>query len=702
MNFNTNELRVLFQIAFRNLFSSFLNVIIGGIILVGTFFFVVGSSLLNNMDTAMSRSIIGSIGGHLQVYSDQSKDPITLFDNWQRPDLAVIPDFSKVKDGLAKIDNIKSVVPMGINTAFVAYGNTADLVLERLRKSIDAKIHGDHSTANLEKIDSLKSHVQQILKVIHDGMANIGTITNSGTVDPQSLRDLEKAESKDFWASFDRDPLNHLEFLENKIASLIPDADMVFLSYVGTDLGLFQRSFDRMEVVDGQTVPNGMRGLLISKYIYEHQFKVKTAFRLDQIHEALGVTGKTIAKDPDLQQLVKQNRTQTRDIVFQLDPISNAKLATKLKANLNSNENDLSKLLADFFTTTDANFNERYDFFYKEIAPAIELYRIRPGDFLTIKAFTKNGFVQALNLKVYGTFQFKGLEKSGLAGSTSLMDLVSFRDLYGYLSPDKLAEMNEIKKQAHVKTVDRDKVESELFGGDSIVGKANEKRINDDADLAEAKSKTRDSQNASSTITQNDIDHGIVLNAAVLLKNPALIQQTMKDILATSKQEQLGLKVSTWQQAAGNIGQFIYVAKAALYTAVFIIFVVALVIINNAVMMATLQRVREIGTMRAIGAQRSFVLQMVLTESVLLGIVFGSIGTILGALCVHWLGIKGIPAGNEFLYFFFSGPRLYPTLSVLSLFFSMFIIVLVTTISALYPAIIATRVSPVEAMQADE
>src|SRR6202030_3572326 len=111
-----------------------------------------------------------------------------------------------------------------------------------------------------------------------------------------------------------------------------------------------------------------------------------------------------------------------------------------------------------------------------------------------------------------------------------------------------------------------------------------------------------------------------------------------------SKSEGLDLRAVTWQKAAGNLGQFVFVAKAALYFAVFIIFAVALVIINNAVMMATLQRVREIGTMRAIGAQRGFVLALVLLETLLLGVAFGSVGTLFGALGVKWLGRAGIPA----------------------------------------------------------
>ena len=76
----------------------------------------------------------------------------------------------------------------------------------------------------------------------------------------------------------------------------------------------------------------------------------------------------------------------------------------------------------------------------------------------------------------------------------------------------------------------------------------------------------------------------------------------------------------------GSSGQFILLATVVLCLAVGIIFVVAMVIINNAVMMATLQRTPEVGTMRAIGAQRGFVLAMVLVETLTLGLIFGGAG----------------------------------------------------------------------------
>jgi ABC-type antimicrobial peptide transport system permease subunit len=142
--------------------------------------------------------------------------------------------------------------------------------------------------------------------------------------------------------------------------------------------------------------------------------------------------------------------------------------------------------------------------------------------------------------------------------------------------------------------------------------------------------------------------------------------------------------------------------RVVLYVAVLIIFVVALVIINNALVMATLERVRELGTLRAIGAQRRFILSMLVLESIVVGLVFGALGTALGSLLVLFLGQRGIPAANDIFMFFFSGPRLYPTLSSHNLGIALAIVLVVSMISSFYPAWIAMRVSPREAMQSEE
>ena len=93
---------------------------------------------------------------------------------------------------------------------------------------------------------------------------------------------------------------------------------------------------------------------------------------------------------------------------------------------------------------------------------------------------------------------------------------------------------------------------------------------------------------------------------------------------------------------------------------------------------------------------------MVLVETLALGVVFGALGAGLGSAVVTWLGHVGIPAQNDQLYFFFSGPRLLPHVSVGNVVAAFLAVLAVSAISTLYPAIVATRVSPVKAMGSDE
>ena len=288
---------------------------------------------------------------------------------------------------------------------------------------------------------SEKGHVRQIVSVLQNDLKNAKTVLDARAIDQEDAVAVTRAASEAFWSDFDKDPLESLEFLENRIASQAADADLLFLNYVGTDFKAFEKAFDRMKIVEGTMVPPGKRGFLFAKHMYEEQLKLKTARRLDKIREGTESQGETIAATPDLLRMVRENVSQVREILLQLDNAKTADFRAKLQRELGSKEADVGKLLAAFFQTDDQNFRQRYDFFYKQLAPSLELYRVRVGDVLTIKAFTRSGYVQSVNVPVYGTFQFQGLEKSTLAGALNLMDLVSFRELYGFMSGEKLAEI---------------------------------------------------------------------------------------------------------------------------------------------------------------------------------------------------------------------------------------------------------------------
>ena len=699
------KIAVLLRIAFRNLFKSRINLLIGAVVMGGTFLVVVGGALLDSVVSSMSRSIIGSVAGHIQVYSARSKDDFAIWPmGGNDPDLSPITDWAKTEQVLASVPNVKAVVPMGINAALVTSGNTVDLTLEELRDVVrEQKEHGSTPELDAQRA-SLEEHVRQIVRVLQADLGRASEIGTAHALEPEAKAAVQEASSDKFWADFRKDPYAGLEFLENKVAPQLSDADLLPLRYVGTDLDAFQRNFDRMEIVDGQAVPPGHRGFLMSKFVYEELLKLKTARRLDKTKDALE-TGDTIAKSETLRRYVRENRTQTREILLQLDRLKTDKAVAILQRVLGSSEPSLEKLLDRFFDTDDRNFQERYQIFYRDLAPLLQLYRLKPGDILTISAFTRSGYVQSLNLRIWGTFRFKGLEKSALSGNINLMDLVSFRELYGYLTTDKQAEIDAIKREAGTQEVDRSRAEDELFGkaGRHIVAEATPGLIDEKENFKGNAAALRREDLVRRVYDPKELGRGVVLDAAVILQDPRKLPETLRAIQARSDADGLGLRVLSWQQAAGVLGQFILVARLLLYFSVFIIFVVAMVIINNSVMMATLQRTPEVGTMRAIGAQRGFILGMVLVETLTLGLVFGALGATLGSGVVGALHHFGISArGNETFYFFFSGPRLFPTLSPMNVIAALVIVILVTTLSTLYPAFLATRVAPVRAMQTEE
>jgi ABC-type lipoprotein release transport system permease subunit len=706
-----DAIRVLLRIAFRNLLASKVRTaIIGLIVLGGSFLVVLGSSLLDSIDRGMKTSIQGSLGGQLQVYDARSEDALELYGGLRgESQLEPIEDFAKVKEVLAKVPNVKQVVPMGIDQAMVATGNVIDVALEKLRADVRRLEAGDRTAEAVAGYEARKAHVRRLVGLLREQLGQARAIADLEGRDAEERRqewaDLARASSDGFWAGLDRDRLEGLEFLENKIAKLSMDGAFTFIRYVGTDPEAFFQAFELAQVAEGQMIPKGQRGLLLGKQYAEEWLKLKNARRLDQIKDARDRRGRTIADDEELQRWVKDNQRGTRELLLQLDPIQAEEATRRLRAGLGPEaaREELPQLLARLFQTDDQSFDARYRLFYEQLAPLLRLYTIDVGDTITIKAPSKSGYFNSVNVKVYGFIQFRQIEKSGIAGMMSVLDLMSFRDLYGYLTSERRAEIEAIQASVGARDLSRDDAEAALFGGGAALeGEAKQARIEESGLIARDRA-ARPEDLGGRVYAQEELERGVVLNAALVLDDPRQLRATLRAVQAAADEAKLGLKVIDWQAASGLVGQFVTLLRVVLYTAIVIFFAIALVIINNAMVMATLQRVKEIGTMRAIGAQRRFVLTMLLVETATVGLVFGLGGAALGGLGVWAVrAAGGIPATTDLLNFLFSGPALLPTLGGASVGISLFIVVAVSVLSGLYPALLAMRVTPVEAMATED
>ncbi len=118
--------------------------------------------------------------------------------------------------------------------------------------------------------------------------------------------------------------------------------------------------------------------------------------------------------------------------------------------------------------------------------------------------------------------------------------------------------------------------------------------------------------------------------------------------------------------------------------------VVASIGIMNTMLMAVMERTHEIGVMKAIGAKNSDVLSLFIVESCMVSLIGGVTGCVLGVILARLITlIASSTLGIEFV----------PTVKVVVLFAGAGVAICVGALSGFYPALKASKMSPVEAVR---
>jgi ABC-type lipoprotein release transport system permease subunit len=680
---------LVFRLAVRSLVAHRVkSLLVGGLLFLGTLVVVLGSALFDSVEDGMQGLVTESLAGQFQVKQAHTKDPLALFGGGGlgTVDIGEIERFEDVEQTFGQIPGVKAVVPMGLTGATVFGRNEIDSVLVAMRDAI--------REGKREELPLLVSRARRIVEALAQESAT--SVVKSDAEKVRSTQEaIARASDPAFWAAFegDGDALSALDFLDSRIAPLATDGRLLYLQIVGTDPEQFVATFPRFKLVQGTTIPEGKPGFLFNESTYQELVKNRVAAELDKLRTEVEKEGASIDADPLLQQRVRLLSHQYRRITFQLDPAEAATLEGELRGLLLDVTGDLDDLVSAFLTVDDSNLAARHDWFYAHIAPLIPMYDSPVGGTITLRGFTRTGYIKAVEVPVYGTYIFDGLQDAGLQSGSNIVDLVTFRELYGKMSDRDRAELGEIKAAVGVADISRADAEAALFGGGGDVEVAVDAPATMGVDIA----KVAASDPRSRSFPPEDLRHGLVLNAAIVLDDPsraAAIRPALEQAAAG-----MGLEVVGWREASGFLGQIVTVLRIVLLVSVAIIFVVALIIVNNAMLMATLDRVPEIGTLRAIGTQRGTVLGLLLLETGVLGAVFGGAGGALAAVVVTWLHGVGIPAPVKQLAVMFGGPRLYPVVGIDDLLFGVATIVFVALASTLYPAAVAARVPPIVAMR---
>jgi putative ABC transport system permease protein len=181
---------------------------------------------------------------------------------------------------------------------------------------------------------------------------------------------------------------------------------------------------------------------------------------------------------------------------------------------------------------------------------------------------------------------------------------------------------------------------------------------------------------------------GWVTGAAVTVKDPTMAKETADAINNLSSAD---LFAQTSEEIAGVVKNLISMARAIHLSVASIALLIGVLFVLSTMLMAVSERTKEIGTMRAIGVRRSTIFRLIVTESLITGVLAGGIG------CLGGVGLSKLMtwaihrfAGAAFLQAEAS-PRLLGA--------GLLIAVLIGILAGLYPAWRISKTNIVEALR---
>jgi len=143
------------------------------------------------------------------------------------------------------------------------------------------------------------------------------------------------------------------------------------------------------------------------------------------------------------------------------------------------------------------------------------------------------------------------------------------------------------------------------------------------------------------------------------------------------------------------------VAQIIFNIVIIILAIVAVIIIINTLVISVMERTPEIGTMRALGAQKPFIRRLFVAETMILALVFGLLGVVIGSIGVLGINALGFKIDNDFLQILFGAATLKPNLSWNQVGLAIGYTVFIGLVSWVYPVSIALKVSPLKAITSE-
>lgn len=199
---------------------------------------------------------------------------------------------------------------------------------------------------------------------------------------------------------------------------------------------------------------------------------------------------------------------------------------------------------------------------------------------------------------------------------------------------------------------------------------------------------------------QSSLDMGkSVTEISIKLKDPARTE-AFRDKL---NRELPGLEIMTWKELAEDVIAIAEAKRGATSMILFGITLIALIGITNTILLAAFERVGEIGMMAAMGMKRRQIILLFVLEGAMIGLLGSIAGCALGSLVNIYLVNYGIDYGPAMKGIGDIGYRITtgtcgiwkPGTIAGAFFFG----IIVSALTSIYPAWVASRMEPTKALR---
>ncbi len=184
---------------------------------------------------------------------------------------------------------------------------------------------------------------------------------------------------------------------------------------------------------------------------------------------------------------------------------------------------------------------------------------------------------------------------------------------------------------------------------------------------------------------------------AILLKEPEHLLQVKSALEAAFP----ALLIETYKEVAPDLQ--LYEEQLSNVSLIYLVVILLALVfgIINTMLMAVLERERELGMLMAIGMNKGEVFGMIVLETLLLCLVGAPLGLLLGWDTNWWFGTRGLnlSAFSDSLRMYGMSDQIYFDLQSAVYWQACFLLVVTALLAAIYPAWKAIRLRPVETIR---